>query len=71
MNKACCEPAKCSAIIDGMVADIDPLEAALSASQDANRGSEQERKAQDDDARRNQHSCCGLLFEYFANSSLL
>lgn len=48
MTKACREPAKCSTIIDGMVADIDPLEAALSASQDANRGSEQERKAQDD-----------------------
>lgn len=31
-----------------MVADIDPLEGALSASQDAGRGSEQERKAQDD-----------------------
>ena len=48
MTKACREPAKCSAIIDGMVADINPLEDALSASQDAGRGSEQERKAQDD-----------------------
>lgn len=48
MTKACREPAKCSAIIDEMVADIDPLEGALSASQDAGRGSEQERKAQDD-----------------------
>ena len=47
MTKACREPAKCAAILDGMIADLDPLEAALLESSNANRGSEQERKAQD------------------------
>ena len=47
MVKACREPTKCATILDGMIADLDPLEDALGDSLNANRGSEQERKAQD------------------------
>lgn len=47
MTKSCREESKCTSIIAAMTEDLGPLEAALSDSQDANRGSNQEREALD------------------------